>query len=178
MNDTSIPGSSSIPEIIARPDRTIVLVGMMGVGKSTVGKRLANRLGVPFIDADAEIEKAAGLTIPEMTVLLGGMRSLGANAGGSSAGLLTSAPGHLNNFFFVNLLSMDTEWSKSGEGMYVGKSRYSGKQTYTATSVDLIFGSNSELRAVAETYASADGEDKFLEDFVAAWTKVMQADMY
>lgn len=126
------------------------------------------------------VEKAdlLGLTIPEMTALLGGMRSLGANAGGSTAGVLTDKPGELNNHFFVNLLSMDTEWSKSGEGMYVGKNRASGKEVYKATSVDLIFGSNSELRAVAETYASADGEGKFLEDFIAAWTKVMQADRF
>ncbi|WP_240732910.1 catalase/peroxidase HPI [Halioglobus maricola] len=126
------------------------------------------------------VEKAdlMGLTIPEMTVLLGGMRSLGANTGGSTAGVLTDKPGTLSNDFFVNLLSMDTEWSKAGEGMYEGKNRASGKVVYKASSVDLIFGSNSELRAVAETYASADAEDTFLSDFVSAWVKVMNADRF
>lgn len=118
------------------------------------------------------------LTIPEMVVLLGGMRSLGANADGSAHGVFTDKPGTLSNDYFVNLLSMATEWSKTGESMYEGKSRATGEVVYTATPVDLIFGSNSELRAVAETYASADGEDKFVEDFVAAWTKVMNLDRF
>ena len=126
------------------------------------------------------IDKAdlLGLTIPEMTALLGGMRVLGANADGATAGVLTDNPGTLNNAFFVNLLTMDNEWSKSGEATYIGKNRATGKAVYTATSVDLIFGSNSELRAVAETYASNDGEALFLSDFVAAWNKVMEADLY
>ncbi|GHD13909.1 catalase-peroxidase 2 [Halioglobus japonicus] len=126
------------------------------------------------------IDKAdlLGLTIPEMTALLGGMRVLGANADGATAGVLTDNPGTLNNAFFVNLLTMDNEWSKSGEATYIGRNRATGKAVYTATSVDLIFGSNSELRAVAETYASNDGEALFLSDFVAAWNKVMEADLY
>ncbi|KZX54977.1 peroxidase [Halioglobus sp. HI00S01] len=126
------------------------------------------------------IDKAdlLGLTIPEMTALLGGMRVLGANADGATAGVLTDNPGTLNNAFFVNLLTMDNEWSKSGEATYIGTNRATGKAVYTATSVDLIFGSNSELRAVAETYASNDGEALFLSDFVAAWNKVMEADLY
>jgi catalase-peroxidase len=118
------------------------------------------------------------LTIPEMTVLVGGMRALNANAGGSAHGVLTARPGTLSNDFFVNLLSMSTKWSKSStvEGLYEGHDRATGKLAWTATPVDLVFGSNSELRAVAEVYAAEDGRDKFVRDFVAAWTKVMNLD--
>ncbi|MGD9665160.1 MAG: peroxidase family protein, partial [Novosphingobium sp.] len=120
------------------------------------------------------------LTVPEMTVLVGGMRALGANAGGSTAGVLTSRPGQLTNDFFVNLLTMDTVWTKSAAtpGLYEGKDRATGAAQWTATPVDLMFGSNSELRAVAEVYASDDAKAKFATDFVAAWTKVMNADRY
>ena len=128
------------------------------------------------------VEKAdlLTLTVPEMTVLMGGMRTLDANSGGSDHGVFTSEPGTLSNDFFVNLLDMSTVWSQSGktEGVYEGKDRSSGKLKWTATPVDLIFGSNSELRAVAETYASADGEKEFVNDFVAAWTKVMSLDRF
>jgi len=118
------------------------------------------------------------LTVPEMTVLVGGMRALDANAGQSKHGVLTDKPGTLNNDFFVNLLDMSTQWQKSEKspGVYEGLDRASGKQKWTATSVDLIFGSNSELRAVAEVYAANDGKEKFVNDFVAAWTKVMSLD--
>ncbi len=118
------------------------------------------------------------LTIPEMTVLVGGMRALNANAGGSAHGVLTARPGTLSNDFFVNLLSMSTKWSKSStvEGLYEGHDRATGKLAWTATPVDLVFGSNSELRAVAEVYAAEDGRDEFVRDFVAAWTKVMNLD--
>ncbi len=118
------------------------------------------------------------LTVPEMTVLVGGMRALDANAGQSKHGVLTDKPGTLNNDFFVNLLDMSTKWQKSEKspGVYEGLDRASGKQKWTATSVDLIFGSNSELRAVAEVYAANDGKEKFVNDFVAAWTKVMNLD--
>jgi catalase-peroxidase len=118
------------------------------------------------------------LTIPELTVLVGGMRALNANAGGSAHGVLTARPGTLSNDFFVNLLSMSTKWSKSStvEGLYEGHDRATGKLAWTATPVDLVFGSNSELRAVAEVYAAEDGRDKFVRDFVAAWTKVMNLD--
>ena len=118
------------------------------------------------------------LTVPEMTVLVGGMRALDANAGQSKHGVLTDKPGTLNNDFFVNLLDMSTKWQKSEQspGVYEGLDRASGKQKWTATSVDLIFGSNSELRAVAEVYAANDGKEKFVNDFVAAWTKVMNLD--
>jgi len=118
------------------------------------------------------------LTVPEMTVLVGGMRALDANAGQSKHGVLTDKPGTLNNDFFVNLLDMSTQWQKSEKSpsVYEGLDRASGKQKWTATSVDLIFGSNSELRAVAEVYAANDGKEKFVNDFVAAWTKVMNLD--
>ncbi|MBK1720966.1 catalase/peroxidase HPI [Thiocystis violacea] len=121
-----------------------------------------------------------GLTVPEMTALVGGMRALGANAGGATHGLLTDRPGTLSNDFFVNLLTMSTQWSKSAdaEGIYEGRDRASGELKWTATPVDLIFGSNAELRAVAEAYASADGGDAFIRDFIAAWTKVMTADRF
>ncbi len=115
------------------------------------------------------------LTVPEMTVLVGGLRALDANTAGAKHGVFTSTPGQLNNAFFVNLLDMGNKWSKSASeaGLYEGRDIKSGQLKWTATPVDLIFGSNSELRAVAEVYAASDGEKKFAEDFVAAWTKVM-----
>ncbi|WP_380789782.1 catalase/peroxidase HPI [Sphingobium xenophagum] len=131
--------------------------------------------------ADALVDKADALdlTVPEMTVLVGGMRALGANSGGSKNGVLTTRPGTLSNDFFVNLLTMDTVWSKSATpGLYDGKDRSSGAAKWTATPVDLIFGSNSELRAVAEVYAADDAKEKFVTDFVAAWAKVMNADRF
>ncbi|MGE0201782.1 MAG: catalase/peroxidase HPI [Candidatus Melainabacteria bacterium] len=120
------------------------------------------------------------LTVPEMTVLVGGMRALNANADHSKHGVLTAHPGTLDNAFFVNLLDMSTQWSKAEktEGLYEGRDRKTGKLKWTATPVDLIFGSNSELRAVAEVYASNDAKQKFLDDFVAAWTKVMDLDRF
>ncbi|MCB2075614.1 MAG: catalase/peroxidase HPI, partial [Novosphingobium sp.] len=116
-----------------------------------------------------------GLTVPEMTVLVGGMRALNANTGQVAHGVFTDRPGQLSNDFFVNLLDMSTKWSKSSkmDGLYEGYDRASGKLRWTATPVDLVFGSNSELRAVSEVYASDDADQKFTEDFVAAWTKVM-----
>ncbi len=131
--------------------------------------------------ADALVDKADALdlTVPEMTVLVGGMRALGGNSGGSKHGVLTTRPGTLSNDFFVNLLTMDTVWSKSATpGLYDGKDRASGAAKWTATPVDLIFGSNSELRAVAEVYAEDDAKEKFVTDFAAAWTKVMNADRF
>jgi catalase-peroxidase len=120
------------------------------------------------------------LTVPEMTVLVGGMRALGANSGGSKYGVFTERPGTLSNDFFVNLLDMSTKWQKSAktEGVYEGLDRKTGKLRWTATSVDLIFGSNSELRAVAEVYASDDGREQFVQDFVRAWAKVMSLDRF
>lgn len=120
------------------------------------------------------------LTVPEMTVLIGGLRSLGANAGGSQHGLLTNRPGTLSNEFFVNLLDMSTKWQKSAQtqGLYEGLDRKTGKVKWTATPVDLIFGSHSELRALAEVYAANDNKQKFAQDFVAAWNKVMMLDRF
>ena len=130
---------------------------------------------------DMLVDRAAQLRLsaPEMTVLIGGMRALGANAG-NTHGQLTDTPGVLNNHFFVNLLDMGTVWSKSAdaEGVYIGSCRKSKKQKYTATPVDLIFGSNSELRALAEVYAFDESKQKFVEDFVGAWVKVMQLDRF
>ena len=120
------------------------------------------------------------LTVPEMTVLVGGLRQLGATHGKSRLGVLTERPGVLTNDFFVNLLSMDTAWEPSGkdDGTYIGRDRYSGVEKWQATRVDLIFGSHSELRAVSEVYASSDGEEKFVQDFASAWTKVMNLDRF
>ena len=120
------------------------------------------------------------LTVPEMTVLVGGMRALDANAGQAEHGVLTNQPGTLNNAFFVNLLDMSTKWTKSSaaDGIYEGRDRGTGKLKWTATPVDLIFGSNSELRAVAEVYAADDAREKFVRDFVKAWTKVMNLDRF
>jgi len=128
------------------------------------------------------VEKAdlLTLTVPQMTALVGGMRSLNANTGQSAHGVLTDQPGTLSNDFFVNLLDMSTQWSKSSksEGVYEGHDSATGKLKWTATPVDLVFGSNSELRAVAEVYASEDSQEKFVSDFVAAWTKVMTLDRF
>ena len=118
------------------------------------------------------------LTAPEMTVLIGGLRTLNANFAGSPHGVLTDRPETLSNDFFVNLLDMRTEWKPSGENVYEGRDRGTGDVTWTATSVDLVFGSHSELRALSEVYASADAGEQFVGDFVAAWDKVMNLDLF
>ena len=120
------------------------------------------------------------LTAPEMTVLVGGLRVLDANTGGAKHGVFTDRPGTLSNDFFVNLVDMSTKWSKSAqaEGLYEGADRASGKVKWTATPADLIFGSNSELRAISEVYAANDGREKFVQDFAKAWTKVMNLDRF
>ena len=120
------------------------------------------------------------LTAPEMTALVGGMRALDANVGGAKHGVLTDRPGQLTNDFFTNLLSMDTVWkaSVSDAGVFEGRDRASGELKYTATAADLVFGSNSQLRALAEVYGCDDGAGKFLADFVAAWNKVMNLDRF
>jgi len=117
------------------------------------------------------------LTAPELTVLIGGLRVLGANAGNSKHGVFTSKPGTLTNDFFVNLLDMGTEWQPAGQD-YEGRDRKTKAVKWTGTRVDLIFGSHSQLRAIAEVYACADAKEKFAKDFVAAWTKVMNADRF
>ncbi|NDW47224.1 catalase/peroxidase HPI [Ruegeria sp. PrR005] len=119
-----------------------------------------------------------GLTAPEMTVLVAGLRVLGANHGGSKHGVLTDRPGVLSTDFLVNLLDMGTEWKPSGDGVYEGRDRATGEPRWTATRVDLVFGSNSQLRALAERYAQDDAASDFVADFVAAWTKVMNADRF
>ena len=118
------------------------------------------------------------LTAPEMTVLVGGLRVLGANADGSDTGVFTDRPGTLSNDFFVNLLDMGTEWKATGDNRYAGHDRKTGAKKWTGSRVDLVFGSNSVLRALAEVHASADGREKFVKDFVAAWTKVMELDRF
>ena len=128
------------------------------------------------------IDKAQLLTLtaPEMTVLLGGMRALNANYDDSNIGILTNKPGELSNAFFVNLLSMDTYWTPTNEDKmeFEGKDRATDKVKWTATRADLIFGSNSELRGIAEVYASSDAKEKFVKDFIDAWTKVMNLDRF
>jgi catalase-peroxidase len=120
------------------------------------------------------------LTAPEMTVLVGGLRVLGANAGKSAHGVFTKRPETLTNDFFVNLLDMSTQWrpAAGAEGVYEGRDRKTNAVKWTATRVDLVFGSHSQLRALTEVYASADSKEKFVKDFVAAWTKVMNADRF
>jgi catalase-peroxidase len=120
------------------------------------------------------------LSVPEMTALIGGMRALNANSGQSRHGVFTKRPGTLTNDFFVNLLDMGTEWkaSSSDKNVYEGRDRATGNVKWTGTAVDLVFGSNSELRAVAEFYAQEDSKEKFVRDFVAAWGKVMNNDRF
>ena len=120
------------------------------------------------------------LTIPEMTVLVGGMRVLDANYRHSQNGVFTDHPGMLTNDFFVNLLDQGTTWKSKNDShtLFEGTDAKSGKKKWTASRVDLIFGSHSELRAVAEVYGSRDGKEKFVRDFVAAWAKIMNLDRY
>ena len=120
------------------------------------------------------------LTAPEMTALVGGLRVLGANAGESTHGVFTKTPGALTNDFFVNLLDMGTEWrpAAGAEGVYEGRDRKTNEVKWTGTRVDLIFGSHSQLRALAEVYGCADAKEKFANDFVEAWTKVMNLDRF
>jgi len=119
-----------------------------------------------------------GLTGPEMTVLVGGLRVLGANVGGSKHGVFTKHKEKLTNDFFVNLLDMGTQWQPAGDHLYEGHDRKTKAAKWTGTRVDLIFGSHSQLRAFAEVYACADSKEKFVKDFAAAWTKVMNADRF
>ena len=120
------------------------------------------------------------LTAPEMTVLVGGMRALNANFGQSKNGVFTNRPGTLTNDFFVNLLDMSTNWQApaTSEGVYEGRALATGEIKWTGTRVDLIFGSNSQLRALAEVYGCDDSKEAFVKDFVAAWAKVMNLDRY
>jgi len=145
------------------------------------GFRNYARPGLEGHAAELLVDKAQLLTLtaPEMTVLVGGLRVLGANVGGSAHGVFTKRPGTLSNDFFVNLLDMRTRWQKSAtEGVLEGRDRGTDELKWTATVADLAFGSNSQLRAIAEVYGAADGQEKLVRDFVAAWTKVMNLDRY
>ena len=138
--------------------------------------RAGHRLGAEYLLLDRA--NLLTLSAPEMTVLVGGLRVLGANQGGSSLGVLTDRPGTLTNDFFVNLLELGTEWTATPDGQYEGRDVASGDLKWTGTRVDLVFGSNSELRALAEVYASDDAQEKFARDFVDAWVKVMELDRF
>ncbi|MBA4010235.1 MAG: catalase/peroxidase HPI [Phenylobacterium sp.] len=136
---------------------------------------------VPTEELLVDRAQLLGLSAPQMTVLVGGLRVLGANTGGKAHGVLTDRPGKLTNDFFVNLLDMKTAWKEvdgHADEVFVGTDRLSKKELWTATRTDLVFGSNSQLRALSEVYASADAGEKFVKDFVAAWTKVMNADRF
>ena len=139
------------------------------------------RKGLEGYAAELLIDKAQLLTLtaPEMTVLIGGLRALDANVGQAKHGVFTQRPGTLSNDFFVNLLDMGTAWQKSAtEGVLEGRDRVTGELKWTGTVVDLVFGSNSQLRALAEVYASSDAQGVFVRDFVAAWNKVMNLDRF
>jgi len=142
---------------------------------------LSVRYNVPTEELLLDRSQLLGLTAPEMTVLVGGLRVLGANQGGSKNGVFTDRPGQLTNDFFVNLLDMGTAWKQvddESDETFVGTDRASDQQRWTATRTDLVFGSNSQLRALAEVYASADAGEKFVQDFARAWAKVMDADRF
>ena len=137
-------------------------------------------LEVPAEQLLVDRAQLLNLSAPEMTALVGGLRVLGTNADGSDRGVLTDRVGQLSNDFFVNLLDMETEWTavEGASQLYAGRSRSSGSQKWTATRADLVFGSNAQLRAIAEVYAQQGGEQTFLEDFAAAWVKVMELDRF
>jgi catalase-peroxidase len=140
------------------------------------------RKGLEGAVAELLVDKAQllRLTAPEMTVLIGGLRALDANVGRSQHGVFTGRPGTLTNDFFVNLLDMRTQWQQSAAaaGVLEGRDRATGALKWTGTVVDLVFGSNSQLRALAEVYACSDSQQKFVRDFVAAWSKVMNLDRF
>jgi len=171
-----------------RPGRTDATQEMTDVESFAVlepyadGFRNYLRPGHPWQAERLLVDKASLMTLtgPEMTVLVGGMRAIGANAGGTQLGILTDRPGALTTDFFVNLLDMGTEWqpTSKAEEQFEGRDRATGEVKWTASRVDLVFGSNSELRALAEVYACADSDRKFVDDFVAAWTKVMELDRF
>ncbi|MBO9397367.1 catalase/peroxidase HPI [Shimia sp. R9_2] len=173
----------SVPVSLGRGDATQEMTDVESVGMlepQADGFRNYQRAQFTISPEELLVDKAQLLTLtaPEMTALVGGLRVLGANHGGSQHGVFTDRVGQLSNDFFVNVLDMGTEWSEGEDGVYEGKDRASGDVKWTATRVDLVFGSNSQLRAVAEVYGQSDGEAKLVSDFVAAWTKVMDADRF
>ena len=175
-------------KVAFRPGRTDASQAQTDVASFAVlepkadGFRNYARKGLEAVAAEVLVDKAQllNLTAPEMTVLVGGLRALGANVGQSPHGVFTKRPGTLTNDFFVNLLDMGTKWQKSAthEGVLEGRGRATGEIKWTGTVVDLVFGSNSQLRAVAEVYACRDSQQKFVHDFVAAWNKVMNLDRF
>ena len=177
--------SMDVPFLAGRMDATQEQTDINGMDVlEPMADGFRNYLKTAYVFSTEEllVDKAQllSLTAPEMTVLLGGMRVLEANYDGSSVGIFTSNPGALSNDYFVNLLDMSTKWEATSEEaeLFEGKDRTSGELKWTGTRADLIFGSNSELRAIAEVYASSTSQEKFVEDFVKAWTKVMNADRF
>ncbi|MBV8692058.1 MAG: catalase/peroxidase HPI [Actinobacteria bacterium] len=175
----------NVPFTPGRTDATQEMTDVESVGyleTKADGFRNFIRAGEKLPGEHALVEKANLLTLsaPEMTVLVGGMRALGANYDGSSEGVFTDRPGQLTNDFFVNLLAAGTEWrgSLTDENVYEGRDAKTGDLKWTATAVDLVFGANSQLRALSEVYASDDAKEKFVRDFVAAWNKVMMLDRF
>ena len=172
-----------VPVTLGRGDATPDLVeveSMNYLEPQADGFRNWQRTEFTISPEELLVDKAQLLTLtaPEMTVLVGGLRVLGANHGGSKHGVLTDRAGQLTNDFFVNLLDMGTTWADTGDGHFEGKDRGTGKATWTATRVDLVFGSNSQLRALSEVYGQKDAGEKFVGDFVAAWNKVMNVDRF
>ena len=176
----------SVPFTPGRTDATQQQTDVVSFGviePRADGFRNYVRKGYEGATAELLVDKAQllGLSAPEMTVLVGGLRVLGANAGGSKHGVFTDRVGQLTNDFFVNLLDMGTAWKQvddAADETFVGSHRGTGEQKWTATRTDLVFGSNAQLRALSEVYASADAGELFVRDFVKAWTKVMNADRF
>ncbi|MCH2066097.1 MAG: catalase/peroxidase HPI [Shimia sp.] len=173
----------SVPVTLGRGDATQEMTDVESVGMlepQADGFRNYARTQFTVSPEEMLVDKAQLLTLtaPEMTALVGGLRVLGANHGGAAHGVFTDRVGQLTNDFFVNVLDMGTTWAEAGDGVYEGKDRASGDVKWTATRVDLVFGSNSQLRALAEVYGQSDGAAKLVGDFVAAWCKVMDADRF
>lgn len=173
----------NVPVTLGRGDATAEQTDAESIGylePASDGFRNFQKQAYTISPEELLIDKAQLLTLsaPEMTVLVGGLRVMGANHGGSKHGVLSDRVGVLSNDFFVNLLDMETAWTESGDGIYEGRDHTSGEVKWTATRVDLAFGSNSQLRAIAEVYGQADAGEKLVTDFVAAWNKVMDADRF
>jgi catalase-peroxidase len=170
------PGRTDATAEMTDEESFLFLMPMTDGFRNYIGKEHFRRPAVELVDRANQL----ALTAPEMTVLVGGLRVLGANFRDTDLGVFTSRPGQLSNDFFINLLDMGTEWTQADEAGYLfeGHDRVSGKLKWQASSVDLVFGSNSQLRALAEVYASNDAGERFVQDFVAAWTKVMNLDRF
>jgi catalase-peroxidase len=173
----------SLPFMPGRTDATAEMTDVASFGvlePLADGFRNFRKAGTTRAPEEMLVDKAhmLKLSAPEMTVLVGGMRALNANTGAAKHGVFTAKPGTLTNDFFVNLLDMGIEWQKAGDDVYEGRDRKTGQVKWTGTRVDLVFGSNSQLRAIAEVYAQDDSKEKFVRDFAAAWTKVMNLDRF